>query len=192
MHACRKDTVNTCSGLLISRVRNQLVATLQGKEVNLPSSCLGSHYIEELVGHPGKTFSASELEEVRGRGRKHQPITSAQEVGDDETVNAIRTKIRDCEERLEEARSNNDEGMTEQLAAELAGLEERAGDYLAWRGSPKRLSSDSSKASGRCRKAIVRTFSKLEKEKDPEAQEIVTHLRTSISFTQGCFCYSPK
>lgn len=142
----------------------------------------GMHYIHALLSHPGEPQPTAALD-----GADRQWASSQQAIIDDTTLGAIRDRLTEIEEELQEATADCDEGLVQTLSAEKASILQQV-RLTSFQGRQRTMKSPMSAATNRVKSGIRRALKHIEKV-HPAAGK---HLRECIQAANSSRpCYHP-
>lgn len=181
------------------------ILRFDGKSVFMKDRA-GMDFIAYLLRHPRQAFSCTMLltltkgatppakayyskmndEELKEEGL-HAAGAKAHELIDQEAMASIKTRLKECQEELEEAVNNNDIASETHYREEIRKLEDYLSASINLSGNPRKSPDATEKTRKNVTIAITRSLNAIQKQHD----SLGRHLRNSIR-TGAYLIYSPE
>ena len=139
----------------------------------------GLHDIAVLLAHPGQPISASDLAGTITRSRGEPAL-------DRQALAAYRTRLRDLDDDIAEADSNNDPERAARARAERDALVAELTRSVGRGGRPRRLGDETEKA----RKTVTIRIQRALRLLDSHHPALASHLREAVRTGTTC-SYQP-
>ncbi|TFV89414.1 AAA family ATPase [Blastococcus sp. CT_GayMR16] len=146
----------------------------------------GLHDLAELLPRPGIPVPAVRLL-AAGAGVELGPSTGADEVLDERARSAYRTRLRELEDYIAEARGDTDEERAGRLEDEREFLLRELSAALGLGGRPRRLGDDADRA----RKAVTMRLRDVIARLEQPLPALARHLRAAVRTGRAC-SYEPE
>lgn len=146
----------------------------------------GLHDLATLVSRPGTPVPAVRLL-AAGAGVALEPTTGSDEVLDERARSAYRTRLRELEDDIADARADGDAGRTGRLEDEREFLLRELSAALGLGGRSRRLGDESERA----RKAVTMRLRDVVARLDGPLPALAKHLRAALRTGRVC-AYEPE
>ena len=146
----------------------------------------GLHDLATLVSRPGTPVPAVRLL-AAGAGVELEPTTGSDEVLDERARSAYRTRLRELEDDIADARADGDAGRTGRLEDEREFLLRELSAALGLGGRSRRLGDESERA----RKAVTMRLRDVVARLDDPLPALARHLRAALRTGRVC-SYEPE